>query len=68
MGALEVRTPDGLQFAIGSGFSDAERADPPPVGSWVTYRFNGRTRRGLPRFARFLRRRPGGPPPQVGGR
>ena len=68
MGAIEVRTPDGLQFALGSGFSDADRADPPPVGSWVTYRFNGRTQRGLPRFARFLRRRPGGPPPEVPGK
>ncbi len=65
MGSIEVRTPKGRTFAIGSGFSDAERADPPPVGTWVTYRFNGRTATGLPRFARFLRRRPGGPPPEV---
>lgn len=65
MGSLEVRTPGGREFAIGSGFSDAQRADPPPVGSWVTYRFNGHTATGLPRFARFLHRRPGGPPPEV---
>jgi DNA ligase-1 len=30
----------------------------------VTYKFNGRTNSGLPRFARFLRIRPGGPPPE----
>ncbi len=66
MGALEVRTPDGRRFAIGSGFSDADRAYPPSVGSWVTYRFNGLTGGGLPRFVRFLRRRPGGPPPEAG--
>lgn len=65
MGSLDVRTRDGRRFSIGSGFSDADRADPPPVGSWVTYRFNGRTAAGLPRFARFMRRRPGGPPPEV---
>ncbi|MGN6314348.1 MAG: DNA ligase [Rhodanobacteraceae bacterium] len=64
MGSIEVRTPDGRRFAIGSGFSDEDRAHPPPVGSWVTYRFNGVTNSGLPRFARFLRRRPGGPPPE----
>jgi DNA ligase-1 len=64
MGSLEVRTPDGRRFAIGSGFSDADRAHPPPIGSWVTYKFNGRTNTGLPRFARFLRIRPGGPPPE----
>ena len=66
MGSIEVRTPDGREFAIGSGFSDEDRADPPPIGSWVTYRFNGLTNTGLPRFARFLRRRPDGPPPEVG--
>ena len=63
MGSIEVRTPDGREFAIGSGFSDAQRADPPPIGSWVTYRYNGLTSTGLPRFARFLHMRPGGPPP-----
>ncbi len=63
MGSIEVRTPDGRVFAIGSGFSDAQRANPPPVGSWITYRFNGLTATGLPRFARFLHLRPGGPPP-----
>jgi DNA ligase-1 len=64
MGSIEVRTPDGRRFAIGSGFSDENRADPPPIGSWITYRFNGLTNTGLPRFARFLRMRPGGPPPE----
>jgi DNA ligase-1 len=65
MGSIEVRTPDGHRFAIGSGFTDDDRIHPPPVGSWVTYRFNGRTDNGLPRFVRFLRRRPGGPPPEA---
>lgn len=67
MGSLDVRTPDGRTFAIGSGFSDAQRANPPPVGSWITYRYNGETATGLPRFARFLHKRPGGPPPEVTG-
>lgn len=66
MGSLEVVTPGGRRFAIGTGFSDEQRADPPPVGSWVTYRYQGHTATGLPRFARFLRRRPGGPPPEAG--
>jgi DNA ligase 1 len=64
MGALEVETPDGIRFALGSGFSDAERADPPPVGAWVTYRYNGFTGNGIPRFARFLRVREGWTPPE----
>lgn len=65
MGSIDVVTPDGRQFAIGSGFTDIQRADPPAIGSWVTYRYNGYTSTGLPRFARFLRLRPGGPPPEI---
>lgn len=63
LGALIVERPDGLRFRIGTGFSDAERAEPPPVGSWVTYRYNGLTVNGVPRFARFLRIRHLLPPP-----
>lgn len=57
VGALEVESDDGRRFRLGSGLSDADRAQPPPVGSWVTYRYNGLTSTGLPRFARFLRLR-----------
>ncbi len=55
LGALLVETPDGRRFRIGSGLRDAERDAPPPLGTWVTYQYNGLTGRGLPRFARFLR-------------
>lgn len=56
MGALLVQTPEGKQFRLGSGFTDAQRASPPPVGSWVTYRYQGLHQgSGLPRFARFVR-------------
>lgn len=55
MGALRLQTPDGQQFSLGTGFSDAQRAEPPAVGSWVTYRYRGRTASGLPRFASFMR-------------
>lgn len=65
MGALLVRLPDGRELAIGTGFTDTQRQAPPPIGSWITFRYQGLTTRGLPRFARFLRPRPGGPPPEV---
>ncbi|MEP7296702.1 MAG: DNA ligase [Burkholderiales bacterium] len=55
LGALEVRSPDGRRFLIGTGFSDAQRRDPPEVGSVVTYRYRDLTATGLPRFASFLR-------------
>jgi DNA ligase-1 len=58
MGALLLALPDGQQFALGTGFSDAQRADPPPVGAVVTYRYRDRTPKGLPRFASFLRVQP----------
>lgn len=54
-GALLVQMPSGQRFALGSGLSDAQRRNPPPVGTWVTYRYRERTPSGLPRFASFLR-------------
>lgn len=57
VGALVVKTPDGKTFAIGSGLTDDLRQTPPPLGAVVTYRYNGLTQHGLPRFARFLRQR-----------
>ena len=54
LGALEVITPQGVQFNIGTGLSDAERRNPPPLGSIITYRHSGTTARGVPRFASFL--------------
>ena len=55
LGALEVRAPDGRQFLLGTGFSEAQRHDPPAIGSVVTYRYRDLTATGLPRFASFLR-------------
>lgn len=55
LGALLVERDDGVRFRIGTGFKDAQRASPPALGSLVTYRYNGVTAKGLPRFARFLR-------------
>jgi len=70
LGALKVQTPEGLSFSLGSGFSDAHRDNPPPVGAWVTYRFRGLHASGLPRFATFVRVRdaadmPASPPAQA---
>ena len=55
LGALLVEMPDGQRFRLGGGFTDAQRDDPPPIGAWITYRYNGTHPDGLPRFARFLR-------------
>jgi DNA ligase-1 len=58
LGALLVEEPDGRRFRIGTGLSNAERRDPPPVGATITFKYQGRTANGIPRFARFLRLRP----------
>lgn len=62
-GALEVQLPNGQRLRLGSGLSDADRRHPPPVGSTVTYRYQGLHASGLPRFARFWRVRADSPPP-----
>ena len=60
MGALEVESAEGRRFRLGTGFSDAERRDPPAIGSVVTYRYRELTAQGAPRFPVFLRVRDGG--------
>ena len=55
LGALRVEMPDGKRFVIGSGFTDAARKHPPAVGTVITYTYQGLTRKGLPRFASYLR-------------
>ena len=55
LGALLVETPAGVRFRLGSGLSDAQRSEPPPLGTRVTYRYAGLHDSGVPRFARFMR-------------
>ena len=54
-GALQMEMPDGKRFQIGSGLGDALRRQPPPIGTRVTYRYQHLTKKGLPRFPRYLR-------------
>lgn len=55
LGAIQVKTTEGIIFKIGSGFSDKERHEPPTIGSLITFKYNGKTQAGIPRFARFFR-------------
>lgn len=55
LGALWVETPEGQRFKLGSGFSQTERRSPPPIGSWISYRYRDINPSGVPRFATFLR-------------
>jgi DNA ligase-1 len=55
LGALVVVTSDGRRLRLGTGLSDAQRRNPPPLGSTITYRYRDLSASGLPKFASFLR-------------
>jgi DNA ligase 1 len=57
VGALVVETPEGIRFKLGTGLSDAQRENPPKIGSLVTYTYRDKTKTGKPKFASFLRER-----------
>lgn len=54
MGSITCKDGD-VVFRIGGGFSDEMRANPPKLGTIVTYKFNSFTNGGKPKFARFLK-------------
>lgn len=54
LGALLVEMPNGTRFEIGTGFSDAEREDPPAFGSIVSYRYQELSEAGVPRFPSYV--------------
>jgi DNA ligase 1 len=53
LGAILVRLTSGVEFSIGTGFSDKERENPPPVGSTVRFRYQELSEGGVPRFPSF---------------
>lgn len=63
LGAIWVEasmtTKNGLtvlkRFKIGTGFSDGDRQNPPPLGSIISFKYSGLTSKGIPRFARYWR-------------
>jgi DNA ligase-1 len=54
MGALLVKLNDGTEFAIGTGFSDRERENPPAIGATVTFRYQELSEAGVPRFPSWV--------------
>ena len=58
LGSILVETigsDNKIQFYIGSGFNDWQRKNPPPIGSIITYKYFGKTKNNVPRFASFMR-------------
>ena len=54
LGALVVELPDGTTFSVGTGFSDAQRNQPPAIGSIINFRYQELTDGGVPRFPSFV--------------
>lgn len=54
LGSLLVELADGTRFNVGTGFSDREREDPPPIGCLVTFRYQELSDGGVPRFPTFV--------------
>jgi DNA ligase 1 len=48
VGAL-VLNWNGIRFSCGSGMTDADRENPPPIGAVVTFEYKNRTTSGSPR-------------------
>jgi DNA ligase-1 len=44
----------GAEFKVGTGLSDEQRANPLPVGTIITVRYQELTDRGIPRFPSFI--------------
>lgn len=54
LGALRAELPDGTRFSVGTGLSDAERDNPPPVGTLITFRYQELSDDGVPRFPSYV--------------
>jgi len=55
LGSLLVELADKTQFKIGSGFSDIERDNPPPIGTTITFKYYGFYPSGIPKFPSYMR-------------
>ena len=58
MGSVLCQTQDGKQLKIGSGFKDKDRANPPAIGSKITFKYYGLTKKGKYKYPVYLRPRP----------
>jgi DNA ligase-1 len=54
LGALLVELPNGTSFAVGTGLTDAERQNPPPIGSLITFKYQELSDAGVPRFPTYV--------------
>ncbi len=54
LGSFTCKLKNGTIFKIGSGLSENERKNPPKIGQEITFKYQGLTKHGKPRFPVFL--------------
>ena len=54
MGAVVVRMKSGVEFDLGTGFTDEDRRNPPSTGAQVTFRYTELTNDGKPKCSSFV--------------
>lgn len=57
MGRLLCALPNGKMVKIGSGFNDYERENPPKIGTKITFKYYGLTKKGNFKYPVFLRQK-----------
>lgn len=55
LGAVKCKLSNGIEFKIGSGFTNNQRKYPPDIGDIITFKYKEFTKYGKPRFPVFLR-------------
>ena len=58
MGSVLCQTNKGDSLKIGSGFKDKDRSNPPSIGSKITFKYYGFTKKGKYKYPVYLRQRP----------
>lgn len=53
LGSVTVQW-NGVEFDLGTGFTDEDRRNPPPIGSLVTFRYTELTEDGKPKCSSFI--------------
>jgi len=54
MGALICELDNGIEFKVGTGFSDKQRENPPKVGERIIFSYFELTNAGVPRFPAYV--------------
>ncbi len=54
LGALLIRLASGVEAKVGTGFTDKQRENPPPIGATITFRYQELSEAGVPRFPSYV--------------